>query len=76
MSFDLGRISVNDWCDIVTRVLDLQLPWRTLKGRLADTDTNGYVVYESTFRSKELQFTSSVSTSVVRRISVEVFLHI
>ncbi|CAF0887943.1 unnamed protein product [Adineta ricciae] len=61
-----GRISVNDWCDVVTRVLDLQLPWRTLKSRLVDTDTNGNVVYESTFRSRELQFTSSVSTNTRR----------
>ncbi len=54
--YDLGLISVNDWCDIVSRVLDLQLPWRTLKSRLVETDSDGFVFYESTFRSKELQF--------------------
>ncbi|UJR31789.1 hypothetical protein I4U23_019267 [Adineta vaga] len=58
-----GHISVNDWCDIVTRVLDLQLPWRTLKSRLVDTNENGLIIYESTFRTKELQFTSAVSTN-------------
>lgn len=50
-----GRLLVNDWCDIVTRVLDLKLPWRTLKSRLAEVDSNGMVIYESTFRSQELQ---------------------
>jgi len=53
--FNLGHISVNDWCDIVTHVLELQLPWRTLKSRLVDIDINGMVLYESTFRSRELK---------------------
>ena len=55
LSIHLGHIPVNDWCDIVTNVLDLRLPWRTLKARLVDIDPNGMVVYESTFRSSELQ---------------------
>ncbi|CAF1124254.1 unnamed protein product [Rotaria sp. Silwood1] len=50
-----GRIALNEWCDIVTHVLELQLPWRTLKSRLVDIDSNGLVLYESTFRSRELQ---------------------
>ncbi|CAF1555379.1 unnamed protein product [Adineta steineri] len=50
-----GRLSLNDWCDIVTNVLDLHLPWRTLKSRLVDIDLDGSVLYESTFRSQELQ---------------------
>ncbi|CAF3846745.1 unnamed protein product [Rotaria sp. Silwood1] len=59
----LSRISVNEWCDIVSRVLDLHLPWRTLKSRLVQTDTDGSIIYESTFRSKELQFTLNVPIS-------------
>jgi serine/threonine-protein phosphatase with EF-hand domain len=54
-SFSLGHILLHDWCDIVTHVLELQLPWRTLKSRLVDIDSNGMVAYESTFRSRELQ---------------------
>ena len=54
-SFCLGYIPLHDWCDIVTHVLELQLPWRTLKSRLVDIDSNGMVAYESTFRSRELQ---------------------
>ncbi|CAF3894546.1 unnamed protein product [Adineta steineri] len=61
-----GRISVNAWCDIVSHVLDLQLPWRTLKARLVDTDISGMVIYESSFRSKELRFTSNISTNARR----------
>ncbi len=53
--FNLGHISLHDWCDIVTHVLELQLPWRTLKSRLVDIDSNGMILYESTFRSRELQ---------------------
>jgi serine/threonine-protein phosphatase with EF-hand domain len=57
--FDLGHISINDWCDVVRHVLDLQLPWRTLKSRLVEIDANGMVSYESTFRLQELQFASN-----------------
>lgn len=65
--FFLGRIPVNDWCDIVSNVLDLQLPWRTLKSRLVDTDSDGFVLYESSFRSKELQFTLNNPINMVRK---------
>ncbi|CAF1128119.1 unnamed protein product [Rotaria sordida] len=50
-----GCIALNEWCEIVTQVLELQLPWRTLKSRLVDIDSNGLILYESTFRSQELQ---------------------
>ncbi|UJR14899.1 hypothetical protein I4U23_001883 [Adineta vaga] len=59
-----GRISLNEWCDIVTHVLDLKLPWRTLKSRLVDIDPDGSVLYETTFRFQELQciFNSQLTT--------------
>ena len=66
--FELGFISVNDWCDVVTHVLDLQLPWRTLKPRLVETDINGFVLYESTFRSRELKFTLSAPVNQVKNL--------
>lgn len=69
-----GCISVNDWCDIVSHVLDLRLPWRTLKARLVDLDSQGNVIYESTFRSQELQCSfNSKLTSVRESISSSVF---
>ncbi len=64
--YDLGLISVNDWCDIVSRVLDLQLPWRTLKSRLVETDSDGFVIYESTFRFQELKFTLNTPINHVK----------
>lgn len=60
----LGRISVNDWCEIVSNVLDLRLPWRTLRSRLAESDIQGNVIYDSTFRSQELQ--CPLDTKVVK----------
>ena len=59
-----GRLSVNDWCEVVSNVLDLKLPWRTLRARLAESDIQGNVLYESTFRSQELQ--CSINASVVK----------
>ncbi|CAF4787772.1 unnamed protein product [Rotaria socialis] len=60
-----GRIAINEWCDIVTHVLELQLPWRTLKSRLVDIDSNGLIVYESSFRSRELQ--CCINSQVINR---------
>ncbi|CAM4779520.1 unnamed protein product [Rotaria magnacalcarata] len=60
-----GCIAINEWCDIVTHVLELQLPWRTLKSRLVDIDTNGLVLYESSFRSRELQ--CCINSQIINR---------
>ncbi|CAF0723603.1 unnamed protein product [Didymodactylos carnosus] len=49
-----GKISLNEWCDIVTNVLSLRLPWRTLRSRLVEEDDTK-IIYESTFKSYELQ---------------------
>ena len=64
--YDLGRISVNDWCNVVSCVLDLNLPWRTLKSRLVDTDSDGWILYKSTFRFRELQFNLNVPIDRVK----------
>ena len=64
-----GQLLVNDWCAIVTRVLELKLPWRTLKSRLVDINSNGMVLYESTFRLQELQCALNSSPTAVEKKS-------
>lgn len=44
-----GRISVSDWAAAMESVLQLKLPWRTLKSRLVKTDPDGNVDYMSCF---------------------------
>lgn len=44
-----GRISVSDWAAVMESVLQLKLPWRTLKSRLVKTDPDGNVDYMSCF---------------------------
>lgn len=65
---------MNDWCDIVSHALDLNLPWRTLKSRLVQTDSEGFVIYESTFRSKELQFSSNIPIKNVNILLISISL--
>ena len=40
-----------------------------LKIGLVETDSEGFVLYESTFRSKELQFTLNTPVNRVRKLS-------
>uniref|UniRef100_A0A669QLX5 Serine/threonine-protein phosphatase n=1 Tax=Phasianus colchicus TaxID=9054 RepID=A0A669QLX5_PHACC len=47
--YDSGRISVSDWAAVMESVLQLKLPWRTLKSRLVKTDPDGNVDYMSCF---------------------------
>lgn len=47
-------ISVNDWCKVTGDVLELKLPWRILRSRLAKLDKDGRVLYESTFEGLSL----------------------
>lgn len=49
-----GSISVNNWCKITEKVLELNLPWRILRSRLAKLDKDGQVLYESTFEGLSL----------------------
>ncbi|CAF0731861.1 unnamed protein product [Didymodactylos carnosus] len=60
-----GEISLNEWCDIVTNVLNLKLPWRTLRSRLVEVNAtdNTKIIYESTFKSYELQYLLNVTKS-------------
>uniref|UniRef100_A0A8C2EBM2 Serine/threonine-protein phosphatase with EF-hands n=1 Tax=Cyprinus carpio TaxID=7962 RepID=A0A8C2EBM2_CYPCA len=44
-----GRISTSEWAQVVESVLRLDLPWRTLRPRLARLSADGNVEYESCF---------------------------
>lgn len=44
-----GRISTSEWAQVVESVLRLDLPWRTLRQRLARLGADGNVEYASCF---------------------------
>lgn len=44
-----GAISVNDWVNITSQVLDLKLPWRSLRPKLVKLNQDGQIIYESIF---------------------------
>uniref|UniRef100_A0AAR2IPC8 Serine/threonine-protein phosphatase with EF-hands n=1 Tax=Pygocentrus nattereri TaxID=42514 RepID=A0AAR2IPC8_PYGNA len=46
-----GRISTNEWAQVVESVLRLDLPWRTLRPRLVRLASDGNVEYESCFEN-------------------------
>ena len=49
-----GVISINDWCLATSEVLDMKLPWRTLRPKLAKLDSNGMLLYDSTFEGLKI----------------------
>ncbi|KAL5012088.1 hypothetical protein ScPMuIL_010639, partial [Solemya velum] len=46
-----GKIKMNDWHFVMETVLEMDLPWRTLRPKLAICE-NDFVLYESTFEQK------------------------
>lgn len=46
-----GRISTNEWAQVVESVLRLDVPWRTLRPRLVRLASDGSVEYESCFEN-------------------------
>uniref|UniRef100_A0A8B9LD22 Serine/threonine-protein phosphatase with EF-hands n=1 Tax=Astyanax mexicanus TaxID=7994 RepID=A0A8B9LD22_ASTMX len=46
-----GRISINEWAQVLDTVLRLDLPWRTLRPRLVRLASDGDVEYESCFEN-------------------------
>jgi serine/threonine-protein phosphatase with EF-hand domain len=57
-----GAVSLTDWCAVTSEVLNLSLPWRTLRSKLVQLNSEGLVIYESTFEG----LTLPTSTIVVR----------
>lgn len=50
-----GKICSSDWCFAMETVLEMVLPWRTLKTKLVKGDDSGNVYYESTFQELEVK---------------------
>lgn len=44
-----GAISLTDWATITGQVLELKLPWRSLRAKLVKLNNDGLVIYESVF---------------------------
>ncbi len=49
-----GAITLADWCTTTTEILNLNLPWRTLRPKLVQLSNEGLVLYESTFEGLTL----------------------
>ncbi|XP_075706901.1 serine/threonine-protein phosphatase with EF-hands 1 [Rhinoderma darwinii] len=52
---DTGRISINDWASTLEAVLHLDLPWRTLRSKLARLAFDGSVEYLSCFEDLQIE---------------------
>ena len=61
-----GVINLNDWCLITGEVLDMKLPWRTLRPKLAKLDSDGNVIYESTFEGLEISNLNQTIVSLIK----------
>ncbi|KAM4046644.1 serine/threonine-protein phosphatase with EF-hands 1 [Anomaloglossus baeobatrachus] len=52
---DTGKISISDWASSMEAVLHLDLPWRTLRSRLARLVSDGWVEYLSCFEDLHIE---------------------
>ncbi len=60
---DCGVVSLNDWANITGDILDMRLPWRSLRAKLAKVDVNGNIIYGSTFEGIQI---SNVHETLVK----------
>ncbi|KAM6151466.1 serine/threonine-protein phosphatase with EF-hands 1 [Rhynchocyon petersi] len=49
-----GRVSLNQWAISMERVLELNLPWRSLSAHLVHADRDGNIDYMSSFQDVEI----------------------
>ncbi|XP_025911161.1 serine/threonine-protein phosphatase with EF-hands 1 [Apteryx rowi] len=49
-----GKLSVNDWVEVMESVLHLELPWRTLRSRLAQISPDGCIEYMTCFHNLKI----------------------
>ncbi|XP_064609574.1 serine/threonine-protein phosphatase with EF-hands 2-like [Liolophura sinensis] len=51
-----GKIHSSVWCSCMENILEMDLPWRTLRTKLVKSDTNhNMVIYETTFEQFKIQ---------------------
>ena len=50
-----GAIPLNDWITISGQILELKLPWRSLRSKLVKLNQDGLVLYESVFEGVCIQ---------------------
>ena len=65
---NIGAININDWCSITGEILELQLPWRTLRPKLVKLNSDGLILYKSQFEG--LSITNSNQSIVILLIYV------
>lgn len=58
-----GVVSLNDWVTVTGDILDMRLPWRSLRSKLVQVDKNGNVIYGSTFEGIKI---SNMNETMVR----------
>lgn len=52
---ETGYITQSEWAESLSSVLKLDLPWRTLRSKLVETNEDGQIRYESVFKDGELE---------------------
>ena len=52
---DAGCVKVSDWCEVMSSIFSMQLPWHSLRSKLAKLNSAGLVDYRSTFDDFKLR---------------------
>ena len=55
LSGDAGFVKVSEWCEVMSSIFTMQLPWHSLRSKLAKVNSAGLVDYRSTFDDFKLQ---------------------
>jgi len=51
----VGLVKVAEWCEVMSSIFSMELPWHSLRSKLAKVNSAGLVDYHSTFDDFKLQ---------------------
>lgn len=56
---DPGKMRVADWCQVMDKCLEMDLPWLMLRSKLVKCADDGMILYNTLFEEMTVQFKNS-----------------
>jgi len=62
-----GFVKVSEWCEVMSSIFTMELPWHSLRSKLAKLNSAGLVDYRSTFDDFKLHLKHNPEVRICRQ---------